>query len=165
MIIWGLISIWAFFLFFFFSFSPGSMVMWCIMLRDWGEACNYEAEYTVSWRLREEHPLAKEPCHWPEGGWGCRCLEATEWQSQYPNPLSAGHYDGSVLGGLASSLTGFTSTQINKASPLTLILGGKRGDEIISEKKWKRGAKFGLCLLAARCQNNQSIWRTFHMIR
>ena len=28
----------------------------------------------------------------------------------------------------------FTSNWINKASPLTLIMGGKRGDEMISER-------------------------------
>ena len=75
------------------------MVMWCIMLRDWGEACNYGAEYIVSWRVGKEHSLAKEASCWPEGGWRCRQVE----QSPCLNLLRPGHRQ--RLGGPASPLT------------------------------------------------------------
>lgn len=57
----------------------------------------------------------------------------TEWEGAYLKPAatrgdSEGRtWAGILLGGPASSLPeGFTSTWINEASPLTLILRGKR---------------------------------------
>lgn len=49
-------------------------MMGCIMLCDWGEARNYEAEYIVSWRLlREQIPLVTgQPL--PEGAAGATLL-------------------------------------------------------------------------------------------